>query len=238
MPTRILILASATLCLLLGGCIEGDETIWLERDGSGRLQASYRMPPLLMARFGGPEALKTQLAQAAAADEFVDLTRIEHTREKGRVVFEFEGTFTDLRKLCTFPQRRLRDPATPDRPAQAEVLFGETTLEINELSMTMARTIDLTKTLPREINLRDSTFRYTVHLPVEVARTDAHTVSEDGRTLQWSFLLREHTDQPMRLYAQAPLPIPWWVWFSGTLLIIAFLAVLFLAVRRVILLRA
>lgn len=236
-------LAIALLCALsLTSCIEGDETIWLQRDGSGRFEAVYKMPSLVADRFGGAEELTDRLIEAAAGDQHVDLTSISHRKEGLSVICEFSGTFDSLQQFTTFPQRRLRDPEAPDEPVEAEALFGESKLVINDLSIQLARRIDFASVLPDRIKdapalLGESAFHYTVHLPVEAAQTDADSISDDGKTLRWNFLLREHVNKPISLFVKAPLPIPWWVWCAGILLVVAFLAILFLAIRRVALLK-
>jgi len=229
----------APLCALFAGCIEGNETIWLERDGSGRLSATYRMPALVMNNFGGAETLREHLLEAARGDPHVDLARVQHRSRRERVIFEFEGTFDSLENLVSFPQRRLRDPARPDVPVKSEALFGESTLDISPLSLTLHRSIDIAPVLPELVRknpalLADSTVHYTVHLPVEAGQTNATTISPDRRRLEWRFRLRDHLDQPMELHAQAPLPLPWWIWFAGGLLAALVLVLLALAVRRVI----
>lgn len=223
--------------LLLAACIDGEETTWLERDGSGRLEAVYRMPPAVMAELGGPETLARTLAEGAARDPHVDLDRITHRTEKGRVVFEFAGTFDDLRNLCSFPQRQLRDPAKPDEPVDAEALFGETDLAIGPRGIAVHRTIDISGVLPRSFKvapalLGDSSFRYILHLPVNAKATNAEEISGDGRTLTWTFLLKNHATEPMILTAEAPLPIPAWVWLAALAFLLALAALLSLLVKR------
>lgn len=214
-----LLLLPVPLFLLLGSCIDGEEHTWLEQDGSGRLEARYKMPVLVMNNFGGAEELAHTLQEAADRDPHVALSRIDHRLERGSVIFEFAGTFDDLRMLCTFPQRQLRDPERPDEPVQAEALFGETDLRINPLGISFHRTVDLSPVLPENIKrapgiLGDSSFRYHLHLPVDARETNAHGRSDEGTTLTWSFVLKDHVSKPMILTARAPLPIPSWVWWT------------------------
>ena len=41
---RLLSLLPVLFSLFLVSCIEGEEEIWLEPDGSGRIEATYKMP--------------------------------------------------------------------------------------------------------------------------------------------------------------------------------------------------
>jgi hypothetical protein len=222
---------------LLSGCIDGEEETWLARDGSGHLEARYTMPPLVMRSFGGAESLARTLREASARDPHVNLTHLAHHTEKGRVVFEFAGTFDDLRNLCTFPQRQLRDPADPAQPVQAEALFGQTTLTINPRGISVHRRIDLSGVLPDRIRrtpalLGDSTFRYILNLPVKARSSNATTTSNHGRVVSWDFRLQEYTADPMILNVHAPIPLPPWLWLTVGLLILALSSLAITILRR------
>ena len=224
------------LALLLAGCIEGEEEIWLEPDGSGRLEASYKMPPSVMQSFGGPEELARTLEEAAARDRHVHLTRISHRTDRGSIIFEFAGTFDDLRKLCTFPQRQLRDPDNPDQPVPAEALFGVTNLKITPFKISLQRTVDISGVLPKNFKrapalLGKSNFHYILNLPVEARMSNASNLLETPRKLEWTFLLRDHATEPMILTAEGRLPVPRWLWFAAIALLIALLAITSLAFR-------
>ena len=90
---RLIARFTPLLCLLLLSCIEGREEVWLNRDGSGRLEASYRMPGVVMQQLGKPEDVVRTLQEAAARDEHVELTEVTHRKEKGFIILEFSGTF-------------------------------------------------------------------------------------------------------------------------------------------------
>ena len=69
-------------------------------------------------------------------------------------------------------------------------------------------------------------------------RHDATSTTDGGRTLHWEFLLRKHTRSPMSLAMKAPLPIPWWIWFSGGLIVFLFLLLVIWAAKYTIARRA
>lgn len=240
MPSALHLLRIALLGLgvvLLSGCIEGREEIWLKVDGSGRLKASYRMPHVIMGQFGGAEQLTTTLREAAERDPHVDLSEISYRSEKRDIILEFEGTYDDLRKLCTFPQRQLRHPDDPDKPVKAEILFGVTDLTISAKEISLHRTIDISSIIPKRLQknpklLRDSQFHYVLNLPVSATETNAHVLPADRRRLEWVFLLRDHVTEPMVLTARGPLPIPWWVWLLAGLVLVLPAIVLIRFARR------
>ena len=106
MLNRLSALLAALLALLLVSCIEGEEEIWLETDGSGRIEATYKMPTAVAEKIGKPNELVRILKEAATRDPHFELNSIEHQTGPGGVTIQFSGTFDDLRKLASFPQRQ------------------------------------------------------------------------------------------------------------------------------------
>lgn len=123
---RLLPSIPALLSFLLLGCIEGEEEIWLERDGSGRLEASYKMPSAVMDQIGKPNEVVDLLKNAAADDPHVHFDLISVTTEGDEVTLKISGSFDHLGNFATFPQRQLREPAKPEERSIIDVLFGET----------------------------------------------------------------------------------------------------------------
>jgi hypothetical protein len=237
--SRLLRFALPPLILVLASCIDGDEEIWLEPDGSGRLEATYKMPPQIMQSFGSAPVLQKKLEDAIAKEPGITINHMDHHMENGRVVFELDAAFDDVRTLAAFPKKHLRNPDTPDQPASEEALFGTMNLELNGLTMAFDRSIDLGPVLPDNVRqnpgfLGESAFRYVVHLPSAADTHNATGTADNGRTLKWKFLLREHASRPMVLTMKAPLPLPWWIWLVGGLLITLVVFLLVLTTRRVL----
>ncbi|MDP7307121.1 MAG: hypothetical protein QF405_05710 [Roseibacillus sp.] len=235
---RLLALLSILLPLLLVSCIEGEEEIWLEPDGSGRIEATYKMPTVVAQKIGEPDELVEILKKAAARDPHIELTSVSHQTRRGGVTLRFSGTFDDLRKLATFPERQLRDPAEPDKRVKAEVLFGETHLDISWRGISYDRKVDigwLLKSSPAAKSimkvpalLGDSSFHYTLNLPTSTRQSNATTQSQDGHKLEWLFPLKDHVQEPMHLTAEGDLPLPGSLW----LIPFAVLVLLFLIQNR------
>jgi len=238
---RFFLLPLLCLVALLSSCIDGEEEIWIETDGSGRLEATYTMPKAFMDELGGAETLTEKLRAAAKKDDSITIGTLEHgTGDDGRQFLHFTAEFTDLRELAKFPQKHLRDPSKPNETASEEALFGEINLSLSGLLMSIDRKIDLAPILPESAKsnpafLGSSTFQYTFHLPVVPTEHDAHEISADGKTLTWSFLLRDYTDKPMTIWAKAPLPLPWWLWAGGIVVgIFLLLIIIIWAAKRTI----
>ena len=79
MLSRILFGISGGLCLALASCIEGEEQIWLNADGSGRVEARYKMPSAVAKRIGEPAELVRVLQEAA--DEGLELVASSRVRD-------------------------------------------------------------------------------------------------------------------------------------------------------------
>ena len=238
MHKRLLFLLPVLLPLLLVSCIEGEEEIWLEPDGSGRIEATYKMPTVVAQKIGDPDELVEILKNAAARDPHIELTSVSHQTRRGGVTLKFSGTFDDLRKLATFPQRQLRDPAEPDKRVKAEVLFGTTHLDISWRGLSYERQVDISwllKSSPAAKSivrvpalLGNSSFRYTLNLPTSARESNSTTQSQDGHKLEWLFPLKNHVQEPMHLTAEGDLPLPGTLW----LIPLAVLVLLFLIQNR------
>ncbi len=222
MVSRILLLVSLALCLALSGCIEGEEQIWLRADGSGRIEARYKMPSAVAKRIGEPAELVRALQEAAERDPHVEITDLTYTTEGGGITLTFSGTFDSLNKLTSFPQRQLRDTSKPDKRVQAEVLFGESAMVISDDNITYNREVDIswllqsnpaTKSIAKMPALfGKSSLTFILNLPGEAQESNASSQSEDKLRLEWNFLLKENTTGPMPMTARAALPAskpPW-----------------------------
>ena len=234
MLSRILLVISGVLCFALAGCIEGEEQIWLSADGSGRIEARYKMPSAVAKRIGEPAELVRVLQEAAERDPHVEITDLTHTTEGGGITLTFAGTFDNLNKLASFPQRQLRDASKPDKRVQAEVLFGESAMVISDENITYDREVDIswllqstpaTKSIAKMPALfGKSSLRFILNLPGEAQESNASSQSEDKLRLEWNFLLKENTTGPMPMTARAALPAskPPWLFLLAILPLVFF----------------
>lgn len=235
-PGHMLRLTLCALCLLLVSCIDGDEEVWIEKDGSGRIAATYQMPVDFMEELGGGDQVVSRIKKAVAEEPAIRLKSITHRVEAGRSVVHFSGEFDDFRVLATFPERHLANKEHPDQSTPEQVLLGDIDIALKGLVLSFDREVALAPLLPERVRnnpglLGQSTFRYTLHLPVGSSDNDADEVTNRGRTLRWSFPLRNYTDRPMTYYAECVLPLPWWIWLTLSLIIVLFLLLIVWAVR-------
>ena len=235
MFSRILLLISGALCLALASCIEGEEQIWLNSDGSGYIEARYKMPSAVAKRIGEPDELVRVLKEAAERDSHVEITDLTHTTEGGGITLACAGTFDNLNKLASFPQRQLRDASKPDKRVQAEVLFGESAMVISDENIIYDREVDIswllqsnpaTKSIAKMPALfGKSSLTFILNLPGEAQESNASSQSEDKLRHEWNFLLRENTTGPMSMTARAALPAskPPWLFLLAILPLVFFI---------------
>ena len=97
-------------------------------------------------------------------------------------------------------------------------IVGSITVKMHGLSAALTREVDLGPLLDEHLGqngasiLGDSEFRYTVHLPEAAESTNAHELTNSGRTLKWFFKLSECKAKPIKLTMVAPVPLPWWLY--------------------------
>ena len=107
-------------------------------------------------------------------------------------------------------------------------LLGNMKVDLSGLTAHVQRDVDLDPLLSEYIGKRgasllgESEFRYSVHLPKAATESNAHKVTNEGRTLQWTYKLRECEQKPISMHMQAPIPVPWWIYalVLGTVLLL------------------
>lgn len=214
---------------LLTACVEGEEEVWIEEDGSGRILAHYELPGLARSRLGDPEATVYALENIDDREENIKINEIRFGEENGKMVFHLDATFENALDLLELVERNeeqfIEDSGTD--PAQIDAIAGIINFSFESLTPQFSRAVSLGGLFPPAVARRPgmlgpSSFKYTIHLPAKVKETNAHDVSNDGRTVSWTFMLKEHFDSPMDMVVSTELPIPWWVWAILALLTFAF----------------
>lgn len=217
-------------------CIEGEEELWINLDKSGRVEARYEFPSVALKQLGDPEKIVEALKQVAAREKGVTLTLCTVTTEGTKTSLHLKAEFDDILELFEIAARNEQpfvEQAEVD-PDKIEAVAGDIDFNFKNLRGAFTREIDLTSLFPELVSKRpgmlgSSTFKYTLHLPVPVKETNAHTVSADGKTVSWSFLLREHFGHPMKMSLKTKRP--WWIWLVAAAVGLLLLALIVLVVR-------
>jgi hypothetical protein len=211
--------------LLLSSCIEGDEEIFINADGSARVMAIYRVPSLLLSAEDAQDLRSSIEAEVGAVENLILLTNKIEKQNGDRVIMLEVGTedITSLEGTLS-----VHDPAV-ERSKGDKILhaiIGRIMVNMSGLKVHLNREIHLESLLDEYLGssgasiLGDSAFRYTVHLPYAAESSNAHEVLNDGRTLTWSHQLADFSDRPIILSMTTRIPIPWWVYALGAFLVV------------------
>lgn len=213
-------LLKSSLCaalLLLASCIDGEEEIVISADGSAWVKAVYRVPGLLLSAEDG-EKLRSSIETELGGSK--DLRLLTNTVEKqnGKRVIVLELETDDLLALEGCLPEHGPDHVSGMGDKILHAIIGRISLSLNGLSANMTREVDLKPLLDEYLGskgastLGDSEFRYAIHLPYPVESSNAHEVSDDGKTLRWKHKLADHRNAPIELLLTTSIPIPWWVY--------------------------
>lgn len=223
--------------LLLASCIDGEEEIVIGADGSAWVKAVYRVPSLLLSA-GDAESLRSSIETELGAAKDLRLLTNTVEKENGKRVIVLELETDDLVALegCLPQHGSDYEPGIGDKILHA--IVGRISFSLNGLSASLRREIDLKPLLDEYLGSRgastlgDSEFRYTIHLPYPVEGSNAHEVSDDGKTLSWTHKLADHRNAPIELLMTTSIPIPWWVYAVLISLIVALVWAIRMRVKR------
>ena len=225
--------------VILHSCIEGEEEIWIDGDGSGKLRAHYRIPSIALKQLGEPEDFIRAIKLVDEAEEGIEVQNVTFEIIKGKGVFHLEATFENALDLLEISDRNRSvfvEEAEAD-PEQLDALTGDINMGIEGIHVNFTRAVSLGPVFPSMVQrsptmLGPSAFSYTIHFPAEVIETNAPNISEDRRTVSWEFLLKNYVDQPMLMTAKTKLPIPWWAWAVLAALLLMFAGLIWKLIHR------
>ena len=226
--------------LFLQSClIEGEEEIWIDADGAGKVRIQYTLPTRMVKTMGDPQAYIRAIREIDEKEDGAKVTALsfeeigKQSLLGGQSRFIMEAEFDDVLKFFEIAERNEQDfvAETGADSDDLENIAGDIDLEMNLLTPRVKRTISLDHLLPPTARkfpnaLGKSSFSYTYHIPFPIEKTNAHYVSEDKKTVRWKFLLKEHVDKPLVMELETSIPLPWWL--------IAIIVILSLIVIRVL----
>lgn len=200
------------LTLVLTSCIEGEEEVWVNPDGSGKARLKVTAPKLLFAKFGGLETLAADLKDALQTSQNARLLEMETSTQGSRATLEAEIAFRDARKMGGLLKSFRDPPDSPDK-CEEEIVFGEVKVHLGVPDLSFSRVIDLRPLVPAQSNnamalkmLGEAQMSYRVHLPTPAKTHNADFISADGKTLAWEIPLAEFLQGSQRMEFTAPLP--------------------------------
>ncbi len=225
------ILILALFVVMLSSCIDGDEEIFLHADGSARMIAIYSLPAMI---FSDEDAakLQQQIAEGIGGEKKVRLLTNKIERINGKQVITIEVETADLMELGDLMGQE-PDQKKEEKSGQVlDALLGDFIFRREGLAVGVNRKVDLAPLLDQFVGeqwpsmLGDSEFRYTIHFPKAVKESNAHAVSNGGKTVKWVYQLGECKKTPIELDMVAPIPLPWWVYAGLGLVVLLLLWVI------------
>jgi len=202
---------------------DGYEKLELNADGSGYIQADYHIP---LARLTKDEAelLQHELIPVLGKYPGVRLTQFD---------LKETGIFLNVNAVVTFDSVRdliklfeSGDLSTGGaKESEVSIMAGDVSVDLAGLSVRLNRTISVNKLVRRCLDnheelIGETQLHYAIVLPKAAKSTNAHRVLEDGRRLEWSFIVLDQLDDPIEIQLTAPIPIPAWVWVTVILVVI------------------
>jgi len=228
-----------SVTLMLTSCIDGEEEITIRDDGSAKLRAMYSLPSLILSDADASE-FREQIENEVGKDEKVNLLTNTVEKVRGKQVITIELETADLRNLENLLSQK-DDGNGGHSDEQKELsksdlilnsLLGDLGYKRDGLAVAAQRRVNLAPLLDKYAGdrwhsvLGDSEFRYIIHFPKALQSSNAHELTNGGKTALWRYRLADCKDGPFEMDIVAAVPLPWWVFVGGGLLVLLILFVL------------
>lgn len=219
MKSFVIRISLIVVSLLLGACLGGREEFWFERDGSGRLQAEYRLPMFAIASLGGEEKLRKTIAEFFSREPGIVLETFAVEKKGSEARLRLHAKFDSVLHLSRLLDQPGSEESGSSLPDPMVKLLGDVKVARAGLDVDFQRKID-----PREVfagglvtptasQMQGYQLEYIMHLPTSAKHSNAHQVSDGGRTLTWRYELADAMKSPVQTNFVTPVPIPPWCWF-------------------------
>jgi hypothetical protein len=203
--------------LLLSSCLGGREEIWIEKDGSGRMETTYEVPGFAIASLGGETKLRGIIEAFFAKEPGVHLDEFVVEKKESQAVLSMKARFDSVLDLKKLMDQSKEEGGKDALPKPIMKLFGDIKVQREGMSVDFQRSIDPREVFagglvsPSQEQMKGYKLEYIMHLPTKASRSNAHEVRNDGHTLVWSYALADAMKQPAETNFVAPIPVPWWV---------------------------
>ncbi len=210
---HIQLTVGAILTFPLISCIDVHEEIWLNPNGSGRMDLAYSLPASAAKLQGGEDGIHQMINSLLDRTHQIHCSRCDVTTDAERLNIRFQGSFESALDLLNPSNRK----SFGKLPLAASSLIGQIDVAQSGLGLEFSRAIYPSKALPGAMFLPSSQIRgrnltYIMHLPVTATKTNATYVTDSGHTLIWSYSLAQALQKPITHHFKASIPIPWkWI---------------------------
>jgi hypothetical protein len=228
--TRLVLVITA---VMLGSCIDSREEIWINADGSGRVEVSCSLPAAAARLQGGEAGVKKLVSELLQKSPALKSSSCEVSTEADRLKIHVKAAFAsalDFKKAADSASFKKLPPA-------AKKLKGEIKAQLRGLTLDYSRTIKAGEAILGASFIPASQFKnrnltYIIHLPVAASESNATSVTNGGRTLTWDFPLAQAIQRPVITRFTAKIPIPTWVIIVAAAITSLALVGLFYGIRK------
>ena len=218
--------AGLLACLLLAGCFDIREELWIHRDGSGKAELTYVIPPSALLLAGGTEELEAKIRTMIASQPQLSLDALQVKEIEAGI--EVSATVSTKSMLSLLDLKK--GEGARQLPGAAIDIAGNFDVRLQGLDIDFTRTVKVREALgllSMGVGKEERDTRrlvYILHLPVPPEESNAMKVEDDGRTLKWETTLGEALKKPVVTSFRARMPIPTRVWYGLALVIVAITA--------------
>lgn len=202
--------------------------------------AHYELPSAVAARMGPPGVYRRELARIDEEEDGIQINDLQFGFVKGKLVIHLEIEFDNALDLFEISERQGEQFAgeTGMPPSELETFLGGIDVKLDGAAVNYQREMNLGPFFPGIVRdnpgmLDDSAFRYVIHLPVASESSNAHLISNEGRTLEWNFLLRDYVSKPIQMSFVSKSLVPWWVWVVSIILLLVIVFFIWQIFKRV-----
>ncbi|WP_035613848.1 hypothetical protein [Haloferula sp. BvORR071] len=213
-------------CLLLAGCFDIKEELWVHSDGSGKAELTYVIPASALLVAGGTEGLEKKIRDMMATQPKLRLDALEVKETESGVRVAARISTDSLLALLDLK----KNAGGRELPGAAMDLAGNFDVRLIGLDVDFARTVKVREALGLAsfgVSKDDREKRkliYILHLPKPAKESNAMTTEDDGKTLKWEATLGEAMKKPLVTSFRASMPIPPTVWYGLALVLVAITA--------------
>lgn len=255
-------LLALLLALTLASCIDYREELWIQANGSGRIDATITIEsPLGQPTDGGtgtePDAVEKELRELFEATEGVELEYFQPFTEGNRRGWTFRAAFRDIRQL---------KPALASAQGEIGAIFGDFEIvRLPDSRLSIERTVhlsppaesataadgnaaptgnesqspDLAAALGKSFGnlmadalLSKHHLTYITHFPTEVIGANSSTIDRAANTVTWRIPLSQAVKGPVAMTAEIRRPGGWMLWVFGGFLLLVTAAIAIPAWRK------
>lgn len=244
--------------LLLVSCLDYREELWIEGDGSGRIQATISIDSELGAPTDGgtgqPDQIEASLRELFAATDGATVESYQTHVQGDKRIWDFTVSFRDLRQL---------KPAIVTGKGNIGAVFGDFEIErLPEGRLAVRRTVNIGEEPPAPADpaapgeapdpgsalgaalgkafggLMANTLYaghhldYITHFPTEVIGANSSTIDRETNTVTWRIPLSQASQGPVVMSAEIKRPGGWMIWAFAAFLILVTAAIVIPAMRK------